>query len=159
MANIYHRHFVGYILIALSGTLLLAGLIIGIFAAYHAGSLTATLYNLLATLIVAVILGTMLSLWFWRWPVLILGTSSIVVTNWTSFFSSVQAEAEWIEIEDVTVARSGILAQLFGYGRIEVETAGTRPNITFSYLPNAQSVADSILNTVETLKAERKAAE
>lgn len=157
MANEYHKHWIGYVLIALSGALLLAGLILGIFATYHAGLLTPQLYNLLATLIVAVILGTVLSLWFWHWPVLIYGTSNVAITNWRSLFSDSTVEAEWIDIVDVTTAKPNILYQLFDMSVLTVETAGTQPNLTFAFLPHGDMIAEQMQKTTAELKAERDA--
>lgn len=157
MANQIHKHWIGYVIIGLSGSLLLVGLILGMWASYIAGLLTLALFGILSTLIVAVVLFTLLSLWFYYWPVLIYGTSNVTITNWLTFFSSVQAEAEWIEIEDVTVRKPGILAQLFDYGTITIETAGTKPNLSISRMPHAEELRDQMMRTVETIRGEVQA--
>lgn len=49
-------------------------------------------------------------------------------------------------VEDVTSVQKGILAQLFGFGTVTVETAGEQANFVFNYAPQPARIAKIILN-------------
>src|SRR5690606_5340605 len=40
------------------------------------------------------------------------------------------------DVQDVTVTQKGILAHLFNYGTLVIETAGEQQNYTFTYIPD-----------------------
>jgi uncharacterized membrane protein YdbT with pleckstrin-like domain len=48
------------------------------------------------------------------------------------------------KIENVTVRELGVIANFFGYGSLQVETAGERIELTFDFLPNPYKVRDII---------------
>ena len=48
-------------------------------------------------------------------------------------------------IEDVTSVQRGILAQIFGFGTVKVETAGEQANFMFNYAPQPARIAKIIL--------------
>lgn len=49
-------------------------------------------------------------------------------------------------VEDVTSIQKGILAQIFGYGVVKIETAGEQVNFVFNYAPQPARIAKIILN-------------
>jgi hypothetical protein len=49
-------------------------------------------------------------------------------------------------VEDVTSQQKGILANIFGYGILNIETAGEQTNFNFNYCPNPHRVAKIILH-------------
>jgi uncharacterized membrane protein YdbT with pleckstrin-like domain len=48
------------------------------------------------------------------------------------------------KIENVTVREMGFIANMFGYGSLQVETAGERIELSFDYLPHPYKVRDVI---------------
>jgi len=50
------------------------------------------------------------------------------------------------QIEDVTYRRIGVLATLFDYGNVFVQTAGTEANIEFLGIPQPKRVAQILID-------------
>jgi len=48
------------------------------------------------------------------------------------------------KIQNITVKEQGLLANIFGYGSIKVETAGEQVDLSFNYLPHPYKVRDTI---------------
>jgi uncharacterized membrane protein YdbT with pleckstrin-like domain len=55
------------------------------------------------------------------------------------------------DIEDVTAEQHGILATLFGYGNLVIETAGEQANFVFSFCPNPNHIAKELIDAKENL--------
>jgi hypothetical protein len=53
-------------------------------------------------------------------------------------------------VEDVTAEQKGILATIFGYGTLMVQTAGERENFTFYYCPDPNTYASRIIEAHQT---------
>lgn len=50
-------------------------------------------------------------------------------------------------VEDVSVEQKGILASLFGYGTLTIQTAGQEDNFIFAMCPNPDFYANQIIDT------------
>jgi uncharacterized membrane protein YdbT with pleckstrin-like domain len=48
-------------------------------------------------------------------------------------------------VEDVTAEQRGILASIFNYGTLLIQTAGTEDNFEFKYCPTPNKYADEII--------------
>ncbi|GAC1387668.1 MAG: hypothetical protein NVS1B7_0130 [Candidatus Saccharimonadales bacterium] len=64
-------------------------------------------------------------------------------------FSSQSSELSMANIEDVTAEQKGILAKMFNFGTIRVETAGELPYFHFNYCPTPEKYAQIIINARE----------
>jgi len=53
------------------------------------------------------------------------------------------------DVQDVTVTQKGILAHLFNYGTLIIETAGEQQNLTFTFTPEPYEVSKVIVNSHE----------
>lgn len=53
------------------------------------------------------------------------------------------------DIQDVTTNQRGLLARLFGYGTLVVETAGEQVNYTFNFTPHPYEASKAIVNAHE----------
>ncbi len=53
------------------------------------------------------------------------------------------------DVQDVTVTQNGVLARIFKYGTIVVETAGEQQNYTFTYAPNPYHFAKMMVGAHE----------
>lgn len=62
------------------------------------------------------------------------------------FFNRSISELLYEDVQDVEAKENGILATLFGFGDVEIQTAGARPNFTFSQVGNPREVAAIILD-------------
>lgn len=56
-----------------------------------------------------------------------------------------------VNVEDVTAIQNGILATMFGFGSLNIETAGEQVNFHFTYCPRAGYFAKVILEAREKL--------
>lgn len=59
-------------------------------------------------------------------------------------------------IEDVTAVQQGILATMFNFGTLKIETAGEQVNFHFSYCPRADYYAKVILDAREKMLGQAK---
>lgn len=64
-------------------------------------------------------------------------------------FKRQTSELSMANIEDITAEQSGILATVFGFGTLKVETAGERSNFHFQYCPQPNKYAQIILQARE----------
>lgn len=53
------------------------------------------------------------------------------------------------DVQDVTTNQKGLLAQLFNYGTLVVETAGEQSNYTFNFTPRPYEASRAIVNAHE----------
>lgn len=156
MIHTYKRHWLGIALITIGALFTIALLVAAIWYAHSTGILTPDLFTALGLGILLVILVAYVWGYVYWLSVIEVSVDKIVVVQWFTLFSSRQAEAEWIEVEDITIAQPGILSQLFGYASLTVETAGTKPNLTISYMPNGLELQERLMAYVEKSKAAAK---
>jgi len=64
------------------------------------------------------------------------------------------SEAELAKIQDIHYTSGGILATIFNYGDVVVETAGEAPNIIFEAIPFPEKVVETIRELTESEEAE-----
>ncbi len=53
------------------------------------------------------------------------------------------------DVQDVTVTQKGILAHIFNYGTLVIETAGEQQNYTFTYIPDPYTYSRAIVSSHE----------
>lgn len=53
------------------------------------------------------------------------------------------------DVQDVTTSQKGILAQLFNYGTLVIETSGEQANYVFNFTPKPYQAAKAIVNAHE----------
>ena len=53
------------------------------------------------------------------------------------------------DVQDVTVTQKGIMAHMFNYGTLVIETAGEQQNYTFTYIPDPYMHSKAIVGTHE----------
>jgi hypothetical protein len=61
------------------------------------------------------------------------------------------SEAELDKIQDISYTSSGLMATIFNYGNVLVETAAEIPNIDFDKVPHPQKIVETIRNLAENL--------
>ncbi len=78
---------------------------------------------------------TAISLIIYARNVIYVTSQKIAQVNYLSLFNRQVTQLGIGNVEDVTVHQRGILAHIFGYGTLRVETAGELPNPEFSLVP------------------------
>jgi hypothetical protein len=79
----------------------------------------------------------------------IVTSDSITQVVQSSLFSRQSSQLSLGNLEDVSAEQNGILAHMFNYGVLRVETAGDRTKFMFLYCPNPNYYAQQILSARE----------
>jgi energy-coupling factor transporter transmembrane protein EcfT len=97
-------------------------------------------------------------LWLMLWNVfffqlMLYFLNTLVITNLRvienqqkGFFNYTANEFKRDKVQDATVKTQGLLANLLGYGDVEVQTAGTQNKFYFSYYPNPEKIKEIIIS-------------
>jgi uncharacterized membrane protein YdbT with pleckstrin-like domain len=84
--------------------------------------------------------------WGNRW---VLTSDSLTQVQQTTLFNKQNSQLSLGNLEDVTASQNGILAHMFGFGTLRVETAGERSKFVFPFCPKPNYYAQQILNARE----------
>jgi hypothetical protein len=89
---------------------------------------------------------------YWRnkW---IVTDDSITQVSQMSLFGSAISQIPMQNIEDVTVDRRGMLQAIFNFGTLTLQSAGEQVKFQFTYCPNPNTYARTILETHEAFIA------
>jgi len=77
--------------------------------------------------------------------VFILTNQRIVKINQLGFFNYKTAELDLSKIQDVAIKQKGVFSNLFNYGDLEIQTAGTQNKFLFVRLPNPENLKQAII--------------
>jgi len=95
---------------------------------------------------------TILSIWIFRQNRLVLTNHHIVEYTRRGLFNHTTSQFSLIKLQDVSAAQKGLMANIFGYGTITIETAGEEENFVFQQVPNPQTLANRIMQAHEALE-------
>jgi hypothetical protein len=84
-----------------------------------------------------------------RW---ILTSDSVTQIRRTSLFNSQNSQLSLGNLEDISAYQDGILAHMFNFGILRVETAGERSKFMLNYCPNPNEYARQILAAREAFE-------
>src|ERR1700757_342164 len=129
------RSYIGLYAILFSGAVL--GTVLFVATLYLASQslVTPQAAQLLLAFVGIVALSTLVWAYFYWASFVTLSDAGIEFTVYRSLFWPVQAECAWAEIRDVQASEEGVVQSLFNVGRLTVETAGTKPNLSLSWVP------------------------
>lgn len=82
-------------------------------------------------------------------------TDSLTQVRRFGLFSRQSSQLSLKDLEDVTAQQSGVLAEMFNFGLLKVETAGERSKFMFPFCPNPNYYAQQILKARETFERNR----
>lgn len=104
-------------------------------------------YGVMVFFLVAVIClayGLIATIVYWgnSW---IVTSDSITQISQTSLFNRESSQLSLGNLEDITAEQNGILAQMFHYGVLRVETAGHHSKFFFLYCPNPNYYAKEVI--------------
>lgn len=68
-----------------------------------------------------------------------------------SLFSRKVSQLNMVNVEDVTSVQNGFMSTMFGFGELNIETAGEQSNFKFTYCPRPGYYAKVILNAREKI--------
>ncbi len=81
---------------------------------------------------------------FWYFNVYIVTNKQVVDIDWYSVTSHKLSSASIFKVQDVASRRNGVLAGIFDYGNVTIQTAGELPNFDFTNVPHPQLVVNKI---------------
>lgn len=90
----------------------------------------------------------------WFFNIYIVTNERIVDIDFLYLLYKKFSEAELTKIQDIHYTSGGILATIFNYGNVVVETAGEMPNIEFEAIPFPEKVVETIRELTESEEAE-----
>lgn len=78
--------------------------------------------------------------------ILVLTTKHLVVIRQDGLFRRGVSVLDLSTIQDVAIRQHGVIQTIFGFGKIDVQTAGEAPNFTYSGVGNPGSIQDAIMD-------------
>lgn len=154
----------------LLGIHIVAGMLLLVSAAVLFGVLPQTLTTIptsrviglgsIAFIIIAALVSGFLAIthkvyWGNSW---ILTSDSLTQVTQVSLFDKQSSQLSLGNLEDVTAEQNGIVAHMFNFGTIRVETAGERSKFFFVYCPNPTMYAQKIIQAREEFEQGRREA-
>lgn len=109
-------------------------------------SFGAALFFCFTMLVILFLLVATIVYWGNSW---LLTSDSLTQVLQGSLFNRQSSQLSLANLEDVTSEQNGILAHIFGYGVLHVETAGEKSKFVFAFCPNPNLYAQKILDARE----------
>jgi hypothetical protein len=85
----------------------------------------------------------------WYYSVYIVTTERIIDVDFYSLLFKKVSEAKLDRIEDITSSSGGVLASIFDYGNVNIQTAAEIPEIEFETVPQPDKVSKLISELTE----------
>lgn len=98
----------------------------------------------LATMLLAI--GVIVATYVYRQSKIIITNKNVTQVIQRSLFSRKVSELSMSNVEDVTAEKNGIIAAIFNFGRLNIETAGEVENFIFDYCPRPNQYGRIILD-------------
>ncbi len=80
----------------------------------------------------------------WFFNIYIVTNERVVDIDFIYLLYKQFSEAELMKTQDISYATGGMIAMIFGYGNVTIETAGETPNLTFKKIPYPERVVETI---------------
>jgi len=68
----------------------------------------------------------------------------LIDSNKNHWFHHAMSSADLINVEDLSIEKSGVLATMFNFGNVRCQTSGTQPNFVLSGVPNPSKLLSMI---------------
>lgn len=155
------KHPVGLFIIYASGTLI-AVLLLAIFfvggmsagenfldlgidiSGYRAVLILIGLVMAILTIGVTAIAG-----YLYKNNVMLVTSDKIAQVLYRTLFDRKISQLSIGDVQDVTVTQKGVLARMFNYGTVVIETAGEQQNYTFTFVPDPYMCSKAIVGAHE----------
>jgi len=149
--RVVHRSLVGLLgiyLIAIAGVAAIFMLVISISPdTFNTDSpnISPMLSAIMVLGAVFLVLILFTATYIYRQNRLIITDRSLVQVTQKSLFITKASRLSFSNVEDVSSEQRGILASIFGYGTLMIQTAGERENFVFHLCPGPSRLADDII--------------
>lgn len=95
------------------------------------------------------LVGTLIGAFLYKSNVIFVTSEKLAQVLYTTIFNRKVSQLSIGDVQDVTVSQKGILARLFRYGTLVVETAGEQQNYTFTFVPDPYRMSQEIVGAHE----------
>lgn len=155
------KHPWGLFLIYLIGLFISVSLVIVLFGVnlflnndplqtgVQSATLQAPLILIGCLLVVLALVVTFIGAYIYQSNVVIVTSDKLSQVIYRTIFDRKISQLSIGDVQDVTVSQVGILARIFDYGTLVVETAGEQQNYTFTYVPNPYEASKAIVRAHE----------
>lgn len=141
LVAVIHRHPIGLViiyLVAFFSLITAAAFATFMFGQFNNGDTLRDSVGLLAVLVVfaaIALVGLIVATYVYSGNKLIITSKNVTQILVTSPFSRKVSELTMSNVEDVSATKGGILAHIFGYGTLRIQTAGEMENFNFRFCP------------------------
>lgn len=151
------KHTVGLLFIYIGGTIITLTLVgIAVITAAlmqsESSDIAAAGPTIIALGIVLAIFSlviTTIEAYLYRSNVILVTTEKISQLVYHSLFNRKISQLSIGDVQDVTVKQEGIIAHIFNYGTLVIETAGEQQNYTFTFVPDPYKTSKLIVGSHE----------
>ena len=149
--KVVHRSFIGLIsiyLVVIAAITAMFVLLVTISPNAFDTSSTSISPQLMAIIVLGSVLLVLVLFtvtYIYRQSKLLVTDRSLVQIMQKSLFNKKVSRLSMSNVEDVSEEQRGILASIFNYGTLMVQTAGTLENFIFTMCPNPSGLADRII--------------
>jgi len=82
----------------------------------------------------------------WRFTAMVITNRRIIDFDQHGLFVRQLSEAPFVNVQDITLSQKGLLALMFNYGTIKVQTAGTSGTLEFPYIRRPREVHEILVD-------------
>lgn len=111
---------------------------------------SAEIYSVIALISIIVgvflVIAMVVATYVYRQSRLTVTNKNVIQVLQGGVFTRKISQISLANVEDVTSVQKGVLAQIFGFGTLKVETAGEQVNFVFNYAPQPARIAKIILS-------------
>lgn len=142
--TIIKKHWIGYVAILGAGVGVASCLWLLIADFSETGEVDITGAWALYFASVVILAITIVQLWVYALSYIELTSEYIHVVNWRTLFVKQDVTAEWVRVQDASIATGSIFALLFHYAKLTVQTAGTEQDLSMTMTPRPEYWRDEI---------------
>lgn len=156
LITVIHRHPIGLFLYLFATVIALAAAVALVFFLLpnfvndgNHKQIYSWVYLAFAIVVAVVALFSLVTIFIYRQTKMILTNQNITLVVQKGLFNRRVSKLAMADIEDVNAEQNGILSMIFGFGTLNVETAGEVENFVFTYCPHPNYYARQILEARE----------
>jgi uncharacterized membrane protein YdbT with pleckstrin-like domain len=114
---------------------------------FGSGAATYSIIALISVLVgIFLLIAMVVATYVYQQSRLTVTSKNVIQVLQGGVFTRMISQISLANVEDVTSVQKGILAQIFGFGTLKIETAGEQANFVFNYAPQPARIAKIILN-------------
>lgn len=146
--DIIHKHPIGILFIAILATTVVAAIVALLavtvpdsFTGDNSGAIMEGIF--IISLVVALI--ALIAIYIYRQNKILITDIHLAEISQKSLVNRKVSQLSMANVEDTNAEQRGILATMFGYGTLIIQTAGEMENFIFTFCPSPTKYAEEIL--------------